>query len=375
MNKILIISKDVYCGNELDKLDIFFKEILRNSGKIIFVSRDAKILNEISDYFTDKGIKLDTMTRNEIKDFITNNKKENFIVIGNRDVDFQLSVNNKLLYIVPLWCEYIYDKSEKYGVKVKNVKQLNELIKTVNNQNNWYYHEVLTDNTEVYSLMSGMSKLYNMSEEERELVRGFEKFLKHGQVQYYDILYYHFLAAISNLEKFKEIDIWGIAPSSGKNLNKDMLLFKDRARYIMKKKFTKEGENLFIRHKAITKSHELYYGERVRLGATRHFDSININPKYKVKGKNICIFDDYLTNGNTFEAMRNMLRNAGAKKIIFVSLGRFRRDYVYQDYKLTGNVYKENGFNYELLEKKSITYKCNDTARFEVERLHYIFNL
>lgn len=235
MNKILIISKDVYCGNELDKLDIFFKEILRNSGKIIFVSRAAKILNEISDYFTDKGIKLDTMTRNEIKDFITNNKKENFIVIGNRDVDFQLSVNNKLLYIVPLWCEYIYDKSKKYGVKVKNVKQLNELIKTVNNQNNWYYHEVLTDNTEVYSLMSGMSKLYNMSEEEKELVRGFEKFLKHGQVQYYDILYYHFLAAISNLEKFKEIDIWGIAPSSGKNLNKDMLLFKDRARYIMKK--------------------------------------------------------------------------------------------------------------------------------------------
>lgn len=383
MNKILIFSKEVYADyNNYDSqgdLCKFIQNTLEEGNEVIFTSHDWTSVVKMKKHFETKGFKenngFKVLKRDDVKSLVKNSS-ESYIVIGNRDKDFELAVNNKLLYIVPRWCTKIYDKSLEYGVIVNNLEQLEQIIKTVNNQNNWYYHEVLKDGTEVYSLLSGMYKIWNIPPEEKELVIGFEKFLKKGETDYYQILYYHFLAAISNLDKFKSIDMWAIAPSSGLNLNKNMLNFKDKARCMMKKKQTKKDDNLFLRHNSIEKSHYLSESERKRLGATRHFDSIYLNPDYKVKGKNICIFDDYLTHGNTFEAMRNILRAAGAKNIIFVSLGRFRKPYIYQEYTMKGDFTKPNGFTYK---KKSsdyyIPYTSNEKARNEIVNLHEIFNL
>ncbi|WP_054198844.1 phosphoribosyltransferase [Clostridium baratii] len=383
MEKILVISKEVYI--DYDNYDIngefknFINTMLAQGNAVVFTSGRADDVENMKIYFNDLGYSEEKnfyiKSRDEIKAIIKNNIKEYFIIIGNRDRDFETAVNNKLLYVVPNWCNEIYDKSKKYGVNIDSIEELKEIIKTVNNQNTWYYNEKLEDGTEIYSLISGMYKKWDVPPKEKELVIGFENYLKRGKRDYYEILYYHFLAGISNLPKFKEIDIWAITPSSGRSLNKDMMDFKDKARYMMKKRYTKEGDNLFLRHTPIKKSHTLPEYIRLREGAKMHFDSIYLNPAYNVKGKNICIFDDYLTHGNTFEAMRNILKKAGAKKIIFVSLGRFKKDYFVQNYDITGDVTIPNGFKYVLKRKYKIPYRCNDKARKEVENLHDIFNL
>ena len=65
------------------------------------------------------------------------------------------------------------------------------------------------------------------------------------------------------------------------------------------------------------------------LGAQDEFETLCINSDYKrrierlkkEKRFNVIIFDDYMTHGNSFNAVRNLLENLGANKIIFVSLG------------------------------------------------------
>lgn len=378
MSKVLVFSKEVYFDyKEKKEFDNLLLKLIEDKNSIVFVSKDYSINQKIKTHFNKKYIEVSVMTRNEIKVEISKNKDEieKYIIIGNRDRDFETAVNNKLLYIVPMWCNERFVQCEKYGVNINNLVQLEEIINTVNNHNSWYFHEKLKDGTEVYSLISGNSKLGGVTKDERELVQGFEDFLKRGKIDYYEILFYHFLAGISNLKLFKEIDIWGIAPSSGTTFSKEMMEFKDRARYLMKKRYTKEGENLFLRHMPIQQSKRLENSVRISEGAGRLLDSLYLNPEYKVAGKVVCIFDDYLNHGNTFEAMRNMLKVAKAKKIIFVSLGKFRKDYIYQTYEIDGDVTIPNGFTFKEIDREYIPYKCNDNARKEVERLHKIFNL
>lgn len=381
MGKKLVFSKEVYSdyntNDKYEELNKLLNKFIDDSNEIIFISRNTQSLKELQQCFSKHNIQVRTETRENFKNELKSNKAniQQYIIIGNRDKDFEIAVNNKLLYIIPMWCKEKNNKCIKYGVRINNLVQLDEIIKTVNNQSRWYYHDVLDDGTEVYSLTSGNTKLSGISTDEKEIVNGFEAYLKKGTIDYYEILFYHFLAGISNSKLFREIDMWGIAPSSGTTFSVEMMSFKDRARYLMKKRFAKEGDNLIIRYTPIKQSKMLASSIREKEGAGRLLSSMYLNPSYTVKGKVICIFDDYMTHGNTFEAIRNLLKAAKAKKIIFVSLGRFKRNYIYQDYQITGNVSKPNGFTFKEKSRKVIDFKCDDVARKEVENLHQIFNL
>lgn len=377
MKKIFVVSKEVFIDyTNSREINDFFRELLSNKHKLVILSRDREFIDSGKEKYKHKNLYY--FTRGNFLNMLKENKDKasKCVVIGNKDKDFEMAVNYKILYLVPTWCKEVCSKSLKYGIPINNLEQLKHLIRTIENQNSWYYEEELPDGTKVYSLISAMTMLRDVTSEEKELVSGFEDFLKRGKVDYYEILYYHFLASISNKQEFRDINYWGIAPSSGVNLNADMLNFKDRARYMMKSKSSKANDNLIYRHTAVDKSHTKSSDVREKIGAELHFDSIHLSPNYNLKGKNICIFDDYLTHGNTFEAIRNLLRKAGANKIIFVSLGRFRKPhYIYQHYEITGNVYTPGGFNYKLSNREYIPYRCNNNARGEVRNLHEIFNL
>ena len=80
-----------------------------------------------------------------------------------------------------------------------------------------------------------------------------------------------------------------------------------------------------------------------------------------------------MTHGNSFNAVRNLLKTLGANKIVFVSLGLFRNPFQKKDYMITGNVY-EPGY-ISVLESETVLsdFEINNNAKREVSDLHDIF--
>ena len=142
------------------------------------------------------------------------------------------------------------------------------------------------------------------------------------------------------------------------------------------------GENILLRTSPKQKAHLSYSAnQRIDMGASDEFKTICINPDFKNKisslkksGKfNVCIFDDYMTHGNSFNAVRNLLQHLGANKIIFVSLGNFGKPFQKKDYILTGDVYT-TGYTFDLINSSTKYLTYNDTAKAEVSELYDIFN-
>jgi hypothetical protein len=314
------------------------------------------------------------VNRRDIRRFIENEESHLYILVGSSDVDLQLAANKKLLLLNPLWSEVQEEKAITYGLGVSSPEGLSRVLKILKNQRAWYYTLQVDDTTEVYALSRANYKGYVESETEVELVKAFERILKEGDKRYFKLLLTHFLGSIINNKDFKHIDIWAIMPSSGTELNEDMFLFKERARLIMGKK---NSQPLFLRHTPIQKSRGL--ADKERMPCDRHFDTIVINPFYKNKlaGKSVCVLDDYLNNGTSFETLRNLLVHEGVKRIVFVSLGRFQRrtgtEYLKQDYTLSGNLY-EKGYAYSLGTREELHGNFNEQARHDIRELHKIIN-
>ncbi|UYZ36813.1 phosphoribosyltransferase [Clostridium beijerinckii] len=373
MKKIIIFSTDVYCDLEdLEKKRFrdLLNELINEGHRIIFTSRDIRKKEQLTDINIDNK-KIYFKDRDSVKNTIKINegKSQYFIVVGNREQDLFMAATNKLFFAVPRWCKSYDDKVLKYGIGVVKVESLKKLINVIDNQNSWYYRLDLDKQTTVLSLTSA-NTLGNHSTEELEMVNGFRKYLKDGEKPMAIILLCHFLASISNNPEFREIKDWAIMPSSGTELNKDMLLFKEKARELMN---GKKKEPIFIRHTATFKSHDPK-NAAYRLPCDRHFDTIVLNDKYKgkLKGRTVCVFDDYLTNGTTFETARNLLKKEGVKKVFFVSLGKFGKKYIKQDYMLNGNLYNK-GYSYEFIDRNDEYGKIDSSAIVEIENLHNIF--
>lgn len=374
MKKVIIMSTDPYI--DLDEANRHkFNEILERlitvGDKIVFTANS----NSKKELLTEINIDNENIyfkTRDEIRANLKNNNNKNyFIVIGNRDADLQLAASNKLFYIVPAWCNTYDQLPRKYGIKVRDPKALYKLINIIENQKSWYYRAEIDDKTTVLSLTSANTK-GSHSNEELEMINNFRAYLKEGDSKHQMTLLCHFLAGISNNQEFRDIKDWGIMPSSGTRLNEDMLLMKEKARELMN---GRKKEPIFLRHTETWKSHEAWKSKLDRIPCDRHFDTIKLNPYYKGKLKNrtVCIFDDYLTNGTTFETARNILIAEKVKKIFFVSLGKFGRNYIKQEYELTGDLSKP-GYKYNLLDRKDILGKIDSEAIVEIENLHSIIN-
>ena len=371
-------------------LDYANQLCLTDSNSVVFISKDRNLLISYREHFYANGyVHFIYRTRAAAKEFIQNNKDRNnyFVFISGKEVDFRAAVNTGSLFIVPTWIPN-EDKAAYYGVKVDTPKQLYNFIKTLNNQNNWFSKIEIQPNVTCLSLMDARYGYYAKNEEEKDMLLHFENLLKVGQSRnYYDILLYHFLAGITNTTMFDDIELFGMIPSSDRSLNQDIFHFMTQVRYIKKKQLPKKGamksENLLLRHTRKVKAHEKYQGyQRMNMGAVDEFSTLCINPEFKDKINqlrktnkfNVCIFDDYMTHGNSFNAVRNMLGFMNVNKIIFVSLGSFAKPLQVRDYTLFGDIYAP-GYDY-ILEKSEVIndISYNQSAKDEVAELYEIFN-
>ena len=357
-------------------------------NQIYFISKDQTQLNAAEKFFNNNGYNnFKFRSRAKAKDFVMKYKSRNnfFVFISGKEVDFHLAVHSKSLFIVPTWIP-VEDKSEYYGVHVDTPDQLDKFIRTLNNQESWYAKLEIEPNITALSLMDGRYKYKAKTENEREMIMHFEALLKQGKSRnYYDILLYHFLAGMTNTTLFDDIELFGMIPSSNCSLNEDIFSFMTQVRYIKGKRLPKnkmEDANLIQRITPKIQAHMLSnQSARANMGADYEFDTLRINPEFKQKIERlkkegrfkVCIFDDYMTHGNTFNAVRNLLKYLGADKIIFVSLGNFSRPFQKKDYKITGNVF-DSGYNYELLQSTQQYLTYDEDAKDEIDELYNIFN-
>ncbi|MGD6794694.1 phosphoribosyltransferase [Metabacillus indicus] len=338
-----------------------------DGDKIIIMSHDKTKVFDLQEEFDFVKLRY----RKEVRELMKNDNTGDFILVGSNEDDLRIAASTKTALLVPEWSD-IQEIDIKYGVRIPSPKALLKVLKIIKNQKEWFYELDIDTNSKVYSLTSANSK-GSVTKSEKEIVDGFRDTLKNGRKKYFKVLQLHFLASLIHNPIFKEVEIWSTMPSSSKDINEDIWALKERARLLMGKRLT---DPLFIRHTAIQKSHYIQNQED-RIHCDRHFTSININPEYrkKIKGKIVCILDDYLTNGTSFETLRNLLMSAGARKVIFVSLGRFRRnvgiEYFKQDYKLSGDVFSPN-YTFEIREAENSYGRYNEQAREEIKSLYDI---
>ncbi|WP_426414471.1 phosphoribosyltransferase [Bacillus subtilis] len=352
---------------------------LNNDGHVIIViSHDQDSINTMKNIFKETfDFEVRCKYRKVIKEYVNEENASNYILVGSSDEDLILAANKKILIINPGWSVKQDEKPARYGITLKRPSQLVEAIRIIDNQNRWYYKLIVDEKTTVLALTSANTMNRDVVKSEKEILEGFEKLLKSGDRRYFNTLYFHLISGVMKSKDLREVGLWGIFPSSSGQINNEVEELKERCRYLTGKRM---NEPLFIRHTSVNKSHHTEHNKRLQVGCVKHFESIILNPFYskKVKGKVVCVIDDYVTNGTSFEAAKNLLLKAGASKVILVALGRFRRGRqgVYQQevYDLAGNITKP-GYKYNLKYKKDLNEGLYDSAaRDEIRHIYGILN-
>ncbi|WP_342488520.1 phosphoribosyltransferase [Cytobacillus sp. FSL W7-1323] len=343
--------------------------------QFVFISHDLVALNEAKEVFKNMfEFKIICTFRYKLKDSIDDSNVKNIILVGSSNEDLILAANKKVLIINPGWSVKQDEKPARYGITLSNPEKLTEAVRLIENQSSWYYKLQVDKSTQVLALTSANTKNYSVTSEEKEILEGFSNLLKQGDRKYFNSLYFHLISGVMKDSDLRNVDIWGVFPTSNGDNNNEIEEIKERCRYLTGKRNNKP---IFIRHTVVDKSHYTHHDNRLKIGCSKHFNSIMLNPFYtkKIKGKTICIIDDFLTNGISFETARNLLLNAGAAKVILLALGRFRRGshgiYQKEEYTITGNVYTKE-YDFEITSRENCIGEYNEDARDEVRNIYQI---
>lgn len=269
------------------------------------------------------------------------NDRSKIVVLAANEADFRTAVNTKLLFIGAGYAKnYLNEDSKayKYGLQVQTVDELAEFFdRFLNVENPWYYRLDVSDDFAVYSLTSS-NTMGNKSHDAVTLSNKFRQCLKQGNERTRGAFISYFIVGIYNIVKEVEnIDYWGVYPSSRVEQNSDLEYFKELARTTFK---VRKNDPLFIRHTKSVKRNE-YRGNRVDFGCENQFETMIINPAYKGKlaGKTVGVIDDFTTFGTSAETVRALLEKEGVAKVVFITLGKFGRDYYKYSYQIEGDVY------------------------------------
>lgn len=89
-------------------------------------------------------------------------------------------------------------------------------------------------------------------------------------------------------------------------------------------------EDLLVRAtRAIDTSRARASGRRDSVSIATQANTVHLNPDYqgKVRGKTVIVFDDFTTEGMSLDWARNLLTTAGARQVVGVTIGKYRKPY------------------------------------------------
>ncbi|XP_068734039.1 uncharacterized protein [Montipora capricornis] len=292
------------------------------------------------------------------------------IICGAVDEDLYVATNTKSFLLAALWVD-AKEIVRRYGVPAPTPKKMRAILNIVVNQTSWYYMCSFVDPvpTKVVSLCCANTYAgSSVSEDEKKMAEAFEAILKDGAKNpiIKEALLCHLMAAIAHDRDFREVQDWAVAPPSSPKPNEILTELKDLVRYMMN---GKKSDAVFKRHTQTQKSRCEKASKRQDDDyIQKHFRSICVSDAYKdkLKGRVVCVFDDYLTNGQTFEALRNLLVSCKVKKIIFVSIGKFKRGsefrYTQRHHSIEGNLYSAD-YKATFVKREGRPFEINDAAR------------
>lgn len=361
-----------------DGIKELFESLNSEGHNLIVISHDQQSI-AIMQRFFQKYFQFEVRCefRRSIRIIVDETNAKDYILVGSSDDDLILAANKRMLIINPGWSVKQDEKPARYGITLNTPFQLLEAIRLIANQNKWYFKLEVPDGTEVLALTSANTKNWDVGYTERQILDGFEGLLKAGDRKYFNTLYFHLISGVMKNPELRNVEVWGTFPTSSGTVNEELEELKERCRYLTGRRMT---EPLFIRHTRVEKSRNSPHDTRLSQGCKKHFDSVILNPYYnssRIGGKVVCVLDDYLTNGISFESARNLLLQAGARKVILLALGRYRKGsqgvYQHEVYNLTGRINKP-GYNYELVTRRNLAGTYDPEARDEVNRIYEILN-
>ncbi|MDK8643793.1 hypothetical protein [Niallia taxi] len=367
----ILISRNAFFDKE-DKVRKEINELLKlvedKEIQVVLVTRSkATYKDKIAEYLPEYSSKIKFGQRGELSRKFTKNNK-NFMLIGAVNEDIRIAANNRILLINPLWIKNVEPNIDKYGFKLKNVKQIVQCIEILSLENQLFNDFKVDDKTRLIAV-SNANKYYAV-ENEAQMIEEYKKTLKYGHDYYKYAVYFHYLTMIFRMSEFHDVDYWMAVPSSsGSNENNIYDIVKS-TRYLLK---NRASDELFVRHTPAKKSTFMDSNVRIKEGSKRHLETIHLNPKYKgkLKGKKICVIDDYVTYGASFECIRNLLVTEGVREIILVAIGSFQKPYYKEDYKIIGDIYKPK-MEFRLNEKGQIIGTVNEKSSQIINRIYEI---
>lgn len=302
-------------------------------------------------------------------DMIRNDAKMeigDFLILGAQDHDLYWAANSKILLLSAIYAgEYFLERKifkNDYGIPIKDSDSLIQFFAVFQSITTPWYYNLNIDRTSIYALTNA-NTMY-ASKDAVELNFKFKECLKDGNKTYrIPFLMYFLLSTYHIFKDLNKVDYWGIFPSSNGDLNEDLQFFCTKARQTFGGKV---AEPLLIRHTASTTRHSLKPNKRIEDGCDEQFETIIINPYFakKLKGKTVCIIDDFTTYGTSAETARALFQHAGVAKLIFIALGKYGSSYYRYEYILSGDLFSE--YIYERVSQEKVIGHFNTSATKDV---------
>lgn len=274
---------------------------------------------------------------------------EDIIVLGAKSDDMILAANSRIILLTADYAkknnpnDRIY--AGGYGIGILSIERLRYFIDHyLQIETPWFFSLDVNENHSIYGLTSAMTRIMR-NKNEAEICDYLRNHLKEGHEHgKFPFRVYSLLSIYRIFKEVKDIDYWGYYPTSSGEVNEPLLSIKE----ILRKSFgSRASRDILIRNKPSIKRNRLAPVERANNGCDSQFDSIHLNPWYRERSaeKNFCIIDDFSTHGTSSETTRHLLEHAGANKIVFITLGKFKVTYKKYDYTLTGDVFSP-GYEY-----------------------------
>jgi hypothetical protein len=244
------------------------------------------------------------------------------LYLGDTDNDMREAVNRKVILFLAAWSNPGY----QYGIPVPRPERFADFVETFFIKSSLWYYEANGVDT-----LSRSVVVRALLDPDLAKNTGIQALLKKktpgvfGSFSLADYLALHLLASVYleglHLRGSGRPAIWCVYPGHDGRQSGVLDQFANVASRLFHKSYE---QSLIVRHTTAVKSaYARFSGKGVTIDnqlGTVHLDGRKRN---EVGGRTVLVFDDFITQGHSFETARNFLYNAGAAEVISIAVGKY----------------------------------------------------